>query len=168
MDWTTAYAAQARSDLDARDSLLANTSLPDCHQLHYLQMACEKLCKAHLAKSGAGPGVLATSHAFIAGPLPVIARQILRREAGRLAKDTWILSAIRKLARQIELLAPGVDAGGSVQSNCEYPWKASDGTVQVPANFNFGLDLLHQKAGATLLKIIRAAIGELLTESTAQ
>jgi len=94
--------------------------------------------------------------------LPVIVRQMLAREAGRFPKDTWVVSAIRKLARQIELLAPSVDDGGRVPANCEYPWVSPNGEITVPARHHFGLTLLHAKAGMTLLKVLRSTIDELL------
>ncbi|MEW6249344.1 MAG: hypothetical protein AB1716_01755 [Planctomycetota bacterium] len=68
---------------------------------------------------------------------------------------------LRKLARQIELLAPAVDDAGRSPANCEYPWPSPDGRIIAPAEHAFGLGLLHEKAGATLLKILRAAITEL-------
>jgi len=165
MSWSRAYARQAQVDLNARDLPLTDRAMPECEHLHMLQMAAEKLCKAHLAAQGQPPAVLRTSHAFIAGPLPVIARQYLAREAGRLPRQTWVLSAIKKLCRRIELLHPQVDEGGAVPSNCEYPWIDTDGAVVSPADYNFDLSLLHEKAGGTLLKIMRIAISELLEET---
>lgn len=164
MSWSRAYARQAEVDLEAREVLLTNREIPECEQLHMLQMAAEKLCKAHLAAQGQPAEVLRTSHAFIAGPLPIIARQILAREAGRLPRDTWVLSAIKRLSRRIELLHPQVDDGGTVPSNCEYPWVDVHGDVIAPADYAFGFSLLHEKAGVTLLKLMRGAINELLSE----
>lgn len=162
MNWQTAYALQAKSDLEARDCLLRSEDLPSCHQLHYLQMACEKLCKAHLIRKGTDPQVLRKSHAYIAKPLPTIARQILSREAGRQTKNTWVIDAIKRLARQIELLAPAVDDDKTVLENCEYPWPETTGHIVVPAQHNFKFSLLHEKAGVTLLKVVRLAIDEVL------
>lgn len=127
-------------------------------------MACEKLCKAYRISHGADISEVRKSHAFIAGTLPIIALHILSREAGRMPRETWVISAIRKLARQIELLAPAVRDGGRVESNCEYPWVIPSGDVIAPCNYNFGIDLLYQRAGRTLLKIIRIAIDELLQQ----
>lgn len=163
MKWDTAYALQARSDLEAREHLATSSRLPECHELHYVQMACEKLCKAYLARRGSAPKVLRTSHAYIAKTLPVIVRQALSREAGRLPKDTWVVNAVRTLARQIELLAPSVDDPGGVPANCEYPWVSQIGEIIVPAEHNFGLSLLREKAGMTLLKVLRSTIDELLS-----
>src|SRR5262249_52791508 len=142
-DWRVAYAKQAKADLEAREQLLRNPTLPDCQQLHFLQMACEKICKAYLCGQSADPATLQSSHAFIAGPLPIIARQQFARQSGHGQKDrSWMIGAIRKLARKIELLAPAVQAGGAVPANCEYPWVGPDGAVKVPAEHNFQLDLL--------------------------
>jgi hypothetical protein len=164
MSWASAYARQAKSDLQAREQLLINERIPACHQLHFLQMAAEKLCKAHLSAQGQPQEVLETSHAFIAGPLPVIARQIIARDAGKLPRLTWVLGAIRKLARQIELLHPQVNDAGCVPSNCVYPWVKADGEVVAPADHPFALSLLHEKAGITLLKIMSAATDELIAQ----
>ncbi|MCE5276441.1 MAG: hypothetical protein ABFD92_11280 [Planctomycetaceae bacterium] len=160
MSWAAAYARQAKSDLDAREQLL---SLNPCHQLHYLQMAAEKLCKAHLSSQGQPQSVLETSHAFIAGPLPVIVRQIIARDSGR-SRQGWLLTAIRKLTRQIELLHPQVDDGGRTPANCIYPWEGPGRNVIAPVDHPFGLNLLHEQAGTTLLKIMRTAIDELIAE----
>ena len=45
--------------------------IPQCHKLLLLQMACEKLAKAHLIKGGRDPNTLQSSHATVAGTLPV-------------------------------------------------------------------------------------------------
>ncbi len=50
---------------------------------------------------------------------------------------------------------------GRQPSNCEYPWAGPDGVVRVPAKHNFGLDLLHEKAGRHLLKVLYTAAEEL-------
>ncbi len=162
MSWASAYARQAKSDLEAREHLLRNEYLPACHQLHYLQMAAEKLCKAHLSAQGQPQDVLETGHGFIAGPLPVIVRQVLARDAQKLQRDTWVLGAIRKLSRQIELLHPQINDGGRVPTNSVYPWMGPDGTIVAPRDHRFALTLLHEKAGATLLKIMLAATDELI------
>ena len=163
MSWSSAYARQAKSDLQAREKLL-QSNLPACHHLHYLQMAAEKLCKSHLSARGQPQSVLETSHAFIAKPLPMIARQIFAGQGGKLPRAPWVLRAIRKLARQIELLHPQVDAGGTVPANCVYPWMGLDGAVVAPADYQFGINILHEKAGTTLIKIMLAAADELIAQ----
>lgn len=166
MSWVLAYARQAQSDLDARDCLLsAATRLPRCHELHFLQMGIEKLCKAHLLESGSSTAShVRTSHAYIANPLRVIVKQMLARQPGA-ATDGWLFHAISELGRKIELFAPAVDDGGRVPANCEYPWITADGAVVAPVDHDFGLDLLYERAGITLLKLARVRLREILADT---
>ena len=62
-EWGRAYARQAQADVDTWDHLVGS-SLPECQKLHFMQMACEKLAKAHLYKAGARPEGLQGSHGF--------------------------------------------------------------------------------------------------------
>ena len=64
-DWRIAYANR-QADADFRawelyehhpEALAAN-----CHKLLFLQMACEKLCKAYLIQGGTSPRALQSSH----------------------------------------------------------------------------------------------------------
>jgi len=161
-EWRVAYAKQAKVDLRAREQLLALPDLPDCQELHFLQMACEKICKAYLCGHGTDPSVLQSSHAYIASVLPIILREQLALKSRHLQKDhTWLVSAIRSLARKIELLAPAVQGGGAYPANCEYPWLGTDGTLKVPAEHNFQLDLLYAEAGRHLIKALYSAVDDL-------
>jgi hypothetical protein len=137
--------------------------VPACQHLHFLQMACEKLCKAHLCGQGTDPVQLQHSHAYIAGTLHGIAREQFARLGGRRLKDhTTMLTQIRHLAREIELLAPTVDDGGRRPQNCEYPWEDALG-VHVPAEYEFpNLDLLHGASGRLLLRLIPYAIEQII------
>ena len=162
MNWAQAFARQAASDLDAREVLAADPSLPACHALHFLQMACEKLCKASMIAAGADPAEVQRSHAHVAKHLPTIVRLYLSRTAGRRPRDNWVVDAIRPLARRIELLNPAVRDGGRSPENTEYPWLAPDGvSVTAPADYPFDFSILFAKAGVTLLKIVRLAALEL-------
>ncbi|HRX84664.1 MAG TPA: hypothetical protein P5572_06545 [Phycisphaerae bacterium] len=157
-DWRVAFARQARADLAAREQLLANPAIPACQQFHFLQMACEKICKANLFRQGSAEHDLRQSHAYIAKQLPLIAREQLSvRGKG---EPKWFRWAMRRLARQIELLAPAVDDGGRHAANCEYPWVGAGGRVMVPASYDFGVDLQREPAGRMLMKILYAAIAE--------
>lgn len=158
-DWRRAYAQQARIDLNAREALLGRPDIPACQQLHFLQMACEKTCKAYLCGRGADPASLQSSHAYIAATLPVIARQQFARQAGqRQQSRSWLIQHIRVLARQIELLAPAVDDAGRQPANCEYPWLDSAGVVRVPATHNFGINLQTSPGGRHLMKVLYDAV----------
>jgi hypothetical protein len=48
-DWVKAYARQADKDFVAWELYEKHPEAvaAECHKLHFLQMACEKLCKAH-------------------------------------------------------------------------------------------------------------------------
>jgi len=76
--WSNAFLLQARADFQTYISLGESSSLkqgwhaPACHRLHFLQMACEKLCKAHLLRAGAKPQDVQRSHTYISGQLPTI------------------------------------------------------------------------------------------------
>ncbi len=69
-DWALAYARQADADLRAWElsEQHPDAVAAECHRLLFLQMACEKLCKAYLIQGGAVPGHLQTSHGYIANP----------------------------------------------------------------------------------------------------
>src|SRR2546423_566942 len=107
IEWGKAYARQAKADFAARDALAQHTGIPQCQSLHYLQMACEKLCKAHLCFAGSDPLDVQSSHAYVAKNLPSIARHMFTRQLKRPLRDHgWEMSLMRQLSREIELLAP--------------------------------------------------------------
>jgi hypothetical protein len=164
-EWRIAYAKQALADLRPRERLLEHSDIPQCQQLHFLQMACEKLCKAFLCGQGETPEKLRQSHAYIAGTLPVVARQQFARESVYIDR-TWIMKAIRSLARKIELLAPAVDDNGWSPANCEYPWAGPGGTVTVPAEFKFPMDFLYEDQGPRMLKLLFSAAEEMAMPAT--
>ena len=163
-EWSRGYARQADADFKAFLAFARIASFTVSHKLQFLQMACEKLVKSHLCIEGTQPTSLQTSHAFIAGTLPVVLLQTARRLncTGHLAK--WVLRHSRHLAQEIELLAPAVKRGGNRPDNCEYPWEDQSGTLRVPLDWSFlPLQLLNAPAGHTFLKLIRVAIDSLLS-----
>jgi len=165
MNWHQAFARQAASDLHAREVLAADSKLPACHGLHFLQMACEKLCKASMMKAGADPLELQRSHASIAKHLPKIVQHYVSLRNAQLPRKNWITKALRPLARKIELLNPAMRDGGSAPENCEYPWAGPNGTILVPADHSFEFSILHERAGVMLLKIIQQAAMDLQKET---
>src|SRR5688500_12452938 len=74
-DWVKGYARQADADFKTFQDLQGNKAVPQCHKLLFLQMACEKLCKAHLILAGSNRELLQTSHGYVAGPLPTTKRR---------------------------------------------------------------------------------------------
>ncbi len=163
--WSRAYAQQAQADLDAREVLLS-VEVPACQHLHFLQMACEKISKAHRCLGGTDPETLMHSHGVAAKVLPQIARELLRRSAFATelpVSPSQIEPIVRQLAREVDLLTPAVDDDGRRPDNCEYPWEDSGGALHVPAEHGFGpLGTLHRhRAGTTFLKIVATAAAEL-------
>src|SRR5262249_38257745 len=70
-EWATSYARQAAADFETFQ-LIQDLPVPQCHKLQSLQMACEKLVKAHLCGVGTDAVDLRTSHAYVASTLPVV------------------------------------------------------------------------------------------------
>jgi hypothetical protein len=61
--YAVAFYRQAQSDWDVYLRLTQMLDVPRCHELHYLQMACEKLAKAYrLRDLDADIDDLATKH----------------------------------------------------------------------------------------------------------
>jgi hypothetical protein len=162
-DWERGYARQAQADFTTFQSLQSVRGIPECHRLLFLQMACEKLCKAHLIAGGADPEALQTSHGYIANPLPVVVRQQIIFLRADVTRMTGVLLLTRHLAREIELLNPAVDRAGGRPDNCEYPWDQGGG-LHSPLDWSFSPShLLTRKAGRTFLKLVRGAIDRLQT-----
>jgi len=113
-----ASAAQAASDLDAYD-ILASSTLPSSHRLHYLQMWLEKLCKAYLWLPEAAADDLRSKHNVVDKVLPRIIQEHWRRIGFTHRPD---IASIRQLCREVDLLHPQVDDNGRRPDNVEYPW----------------------------------------------
>ena len=161
-EWSLGYAKQASSDWVVRKVLLRASGLPTCHQLHYLQMACEKLCKAHLCDKGSDPENLQKSHAYVGSVLPVIFRMRFSRKFRELPDKSSLLRYVEARAREIDLLAPSVDDDGRRKDNCEYPWKDGAGNVVVPAKWQFtNQDFTGNRASILFFKLIEEAMEEL-------
>ena len=159
-DWSRAFARQADADLRAWELYAAypEAVASECHTLLFLQMSCEKLCKAHLITGGASPESVQTSHAKIAGPLPGILREQMIRIGQDPRKRQGVLKQIRHIAIEIELLSPAVDDGKRRPDNCEYPWQSGP-AIHSPLDHTFEPSrLLSLPAGTTFMKLLRLAI----------
>jgi hypothetical protein len=151
---------QARSDLETL-SILREQGAAPCHQLHYLQMVCEKLGKAYFWRIGSPP---AMGHAAFVrflrtlGDVPQDQRQKLAAvfEFSRFQDfRSWIRS-IMPLAYSLERLAPDLATDGP---NPEYPWPHR-APVHAPADYEFAVwsELLRTGRGRRLVQVIRLAI----------
>ena len=161
-EWAMGYARQADADFKTFEAI-QSLEVPPCHMLQFLQMACEKLVKAHLCGEGADPAAMQTSHAYVANTLPVVIRQqaVVVNFVGGKAREA--MKHARRLAQEIDVLAPAVKRGGRRRDNCEYPWEDDNAKLHVPLGWTFQpSQLIVLPAGRTILKLIRGAIDRLL------
>jgi hypothetical protein len=155
-DWAQAYAKQALSDLNARERL-AEAGVHKCHRLHFLQMAAEKVCKAYLTTQNGHENVR-KSHAYVERNLPIIARSFYAISTTTNNQITrWEISEIRRISREIQVLAPACDDGGTREDNSEYPWKDGNGSVRTPCEYAFPNLDDGSRAIVRLIRLIRAA-----------
>lgn len=154
-EWARGYARQALSDLRARETLV-NANAEKCHRLHFLQMAAEKTCKAYLT-AASGHVHVRKSHAYIAGTLPIIARQFYGTLNENNPIKTWEISEITRLAREIQVLAPACDEGDLREDNSEYPWEDAKGNVSIPCEYTFPNIDDGNRAIIRLIRLIRTA-----------
>ena len=161
-EWANGYARQAEADFAAYLELQGNGFLRQCHKLQFLQMACEKMVKAHLIKGGAKPHTLQSSHAYVAGTLPRVIKHQMGLSTTATDNPAWVIKHAQVIAEEIEMLAPAVKRGGSRPDNCEYPWEDAGGRLRVPIDWKFKpSELLLAKDARTFLKLMGDAIQRL-------
>jgi hypothetical protein len=161
-EWAKAFARQALADFTTWDALQSVSVVPACHKLLFLQMACEKLTKAHLWHQGSDPQQIQNSHAYTAKNLPTIVKTTMIQLGSSAKTIREVLRHVKHLAQEIELLSPSVDRNDQRRDNCEYPWEEQDGSVLSPLDWSFQPSrLLMEPAGRTFLKIVRQAIKQL-------
>ena len=160
-EWSVGFARQAAADLNTFD-LMQGLDVPECHRLQFLQMACEKLVKAHLCGAKTAPESIQASHAYIARNLPkVLKHEAIRVNLGR-AQARDLLGTVKLLSQEIEALAPSVKRGGRRPDNCEYPWDDDIGCLRTPLDWTFTPSkLIVERHGRTILKLIRGSIDRL-------
>jgi hypothetical protein len=167
-DWALAYARQAKADFRAWELYEQNPEAiaAGCHTLLFLQMACEKLCKAYLIKDGTLPEALQTSHGYIAKPLPIVIRQQIIDSGQNPNRMKGLLTLVRHLAGEIEVLNPAMRRDGLRPDNCEYPWEAGDQVIS-PLDWAFPpLRLVTVQGGPTFVKLLKGAIDKIIGELT--
>lgn len=180
-----AFRDQARSDLAVFQALCSRASLPDgdldklpeCHALHYLQMASGKAAKALLFLPGGPDVVTALASAQPPGrgwnlPRAHRAWQVIGVVEPHLlptplfppdgSRGPEPTAAVRALLDEVTRLQPQVaddDAGlPDSGANVEYPWNpggSSGGTAawEAPAGHSFGM--LGGYQGGTVAEAIR-------------
>ncbi|HKY41317.1 MAG TPA: hypothetical protein VJN18_35535 [Polyangiaceae bacterium] len=159
--FSSAFIAQARSEWAVFNLLAGQSGVPVCHQLHYLQMVCEKVAKAYrLRDTKTSVDDLVSKHSGFAKFVGPFFLAVLKDDyVGKDAQLTGLIAGARKLAREIEKLAPAIDRLASPE-NAEYPWER-DNAVTAPCDYSFpSLDLLRQAGGRTFLKLVTRALDE--------
>jgi hypothetical protein len=162
-EWGLGYARQAQADFRMYQTLEGNPSVEVCHRLQFLQMACEKIVKASLCYAGDDPAAMQSSHAYVKRYLPAMLRQEASLVSLPTAKAREVQHRGRRLAEEIDVLAPAVKRGGQRPDNCEYPWEDNGGALHVPLDWSFNpAQLIVLPAGRTILKLIEHAINRRL------
>ena len=137
MSWRSAFLLQARSDNEIRE-LLNRNQAPYAHQLHYLQMAWEKLAKGVLTPENAADHPDFGHRALVRCLQHLKTDRRLRRllHYQDASLFTQFINSLLPLAEQIERLAPAL--AGARQPNPEYPWQTTFcDTVVAPVEFDF-------------------------------
>lgn len=160
-----AFAKQSQSDWQVYKILTQQAGLPECHALHYLQMATEKLAKAYRVRATDSPVTNLVRHhtgfvKFVRQYL--LSPQSKSRYAGKAAQLESVVSAASKFAAQIERLAPAVDPK---TENAEYPWESGSAVV-APCEWQFsGVAFLREARGRQFLKTIELALGDIVCQA---
>ena len=164
-EWGRGYARQANADFGMYQMLEGDPKVKVCHRLQFLQMACEKLVKATLCCASENPlGDMQSSHAYVKRHLPTILRQEAALVNLPRVKAREVQFRGRRLAEEIEVLAPAVKLGGQRPDNCEYPWEDGNGALRVPLDWSFNpAQLVVLPVGRTILLLIENAINRLLS-----
>ena|SRR6266508_1422040 len=136
MNWREAFFAQARSEHVLRRQL-NNAQVEYSHQLHYLQMVCEKLAKAYAAHPSSHEPPTTSHLAFVRLLQSLKSRPDARRQLGY--EDSTVfrrfIDSLLPLAEKIERLAPNL--AGLTSPNPEYPWREPTGDVRAPVDYAF-------------------------------
>lgn len=146
MTWRRAFLEQAKSDYSLFTEL-NQTRKARCHQLHYLQMATEKLAKAFLCDRDGRPP--RKSHLAFTRFLKISkGRPDIRRKLGYASNYLGYCTYVDNLlpaAAKVEALAP--TATDTDKPNPEYPWQQTTREVVPPVNYGFRefsrVELIH-------------------------
>jgi hypothetical protein len=153
LSWKEAFFRQASEDYKAFSDFNKKNALL-CHQLHFFQMATEKLAKSFLAYNHSMPPK--KSHYIFVRFLqtckgrPEIRKRLLFSDARSFAQ---FIDSLLPLAQKIEELAPSADME---RPNPEYPWiDYKTGQILSPISFNFPEYSLHNPKMEKLNKLVK-------------
>ena len=159
-----AMARQSKADFETFDVLRGNQDVPPCHAFHFLQMACEKLCKSRLWATTNPPESIEKSHRFVKSHLPRILKNTLKNQS--LASNDLIKlmnkGYLQDISGHIERLNPAVERT-TFPENCEYPWiDGATGKTISPLDHVFQVDraLRNVNFGLPFIKALQASISD--------
>jgi len=147
------FLVQARTDFEVFELLKAQSDLPPCHSLHYLQMATELLGKAHAWKDGPPPKL---SHkAFVPFLRSLSTNRKAQNLLGYKQNESWenLIRNSLPLAESIQKLAPDLAEDGP---NPEYPWPRNAPKI-APKQYTFTIwqELQEPTMGRQFLKLLK-------------
>ena len=157
--WSEVFFTQASSDWQLYEHL-RQTSFPECHALHYLQMATEKLGKAYLFAGRTHSKTIRSTHHALTKFLQLASRNdALQQVIGMTARQLRAhVQQLLPLAYEVEHLAPTLAHDGP---NPEYPWEAPPGFFHAPATHEFALiKALEEPRGYNLIKPLRIVVNK--------
>jgi hypothetical protein len=163
-DWARAFAKQGASELavyrELRTLRLSGNITADCHELHYLQMALEKIGKAYVLRFG---NAQIQNHRSSHDVVKLFMQNVLKDPSSKslFGASETLLKEVRNLAAAVEHLSPAIERE-SHPRNCEYPW--SDGTaITVPVDVKFhDAWTFSANAYSSLLLLLQKVVAECL------
>lgn len=149
---------QAKSDHEMY-LLLRREGTAQCHTLHYLQMAAEKIAKAYLWRDAVPPKKHIGFARFLSSLCQTRSAN-RERVAGIFASksvDSFKsrIRSVATIAHELERLAPSLAGDGP---NPEYPWPHAN-PIAAPVNHTFSVSRdFESSRGRDLLRIIETAV----------
>jgi hypothetical protein len=137
MTWRAAFMLQAKHEY-ALYRRLNDERAAIADQLHYLQMASEKLARGYLAKATDHDPPPMTHAGIIRMLQHLKTDPRIRRKLGFDHRESFrnYLDSLADTARRMQLLAPAL--AGASRPNPEYPWMDRDsGEICIPFQFGF-------------------------------
>lgn len=137
MTWAEAFLQQACSDYAIFKLLSRSADTPECHRLHYLQMATEKLAKYHACLGTTGqPKKTHSALVSLLRQIPNIPQ--MRQAMGYSRNPSGFTTYIKSLLPVATLIADLAPFGGDLQRlNAEYPWEDGKGTLLCPHTYTY-------------------------------
>jgi hypothetical protein len=163
-EWSRAYAKQGASDLAIYKHLCTRADVQNCHRLHYLQMAGEKIAKAYQFRYTKRLVVdLLSQHVALKEFVNdyCSSKSMKARYAGREAQLQETRQGLLHLATEVEKLAPAVDREKS-PTNAEYPWtNGVDLTVPCEAAYSI-MSSFNDSVWRNFVQVLADASAELI------